>query len=139
MSREGSNTIWSAAERGDAGKVKNLLDEGKDVNGRNCLGCTPLLYASGSGNIDTVRNVEAVPDVVSTVMASDLRMIESLKGHRVDSVMASDLSQRAMVFAQLVDWSLPTINISSSMSHSRYLWTIYPSNGIKGQNRSQSG
>jgi hypothetical protein len=28
----------SAAERGDTAKVKSLLEEGKDVNGRNCLG-----------------------------------------------------------------------------------------------------
>ncbi len=48
------NGIWSAAERGDAGRVEKLLAEGKDVNGRNCLGCTPLLYACGSGNLETV-------------------------------------------------------------------------------------
>ena len=55
-SRDGStsNTIWSAAERGDAEKVRKVLSEGKDVNGRNCLGCTPLLYACGSGNVETV-------------------------------------------------------------------------------------
>ena len=54
MSRDTSNTIWSAAERGDTAKVKSLLEDGKDVNGRNCLGCTPLLYACGSGNVETV-------------------------------------------------------------------------------------
>jgi len=49
-----TNGIWSAAERGDASRVKKLLEDGKDVNGRNCLGCTPLLYACGSGNLETV-------------------------------------------------------------------------------------
>ena len=30
------------------------LEQNRDVNGRNCLGCTPLLYACGSGHIETV-------------------------------------------------------------------------------------
>ena len=46
--------IWSAADKGDTDKVKELLEKGRDANGRNCLGCTPLLYACGSGHLDTV-------------------------------------------------------------------------------------
>ena len=30
------------------------VEQNRDVNGRNCLGCTPLLYACGSGHIETV-------------------------------------------------------------------------------------
>ena len=47
--------LWSAADKGDTVQVKLLLDRGRDVNSRNCLGCTPLLYACGSGHIETVR------------------------------------------------------------------------------------
>ena len=47
--------IWSAADKGDTAQVKAVLEQGRDVNGRNCLGCTPLLYACGSGHIETVR------------------------------------------------------------------------------------
>ena len=67
-----TTTLWSAADRGDTEKVRELLTGsgsgsgeggavagggGKpvDVNARNCLGCTPLLYASGSGHVETVR------------------------------------------------------------------------------------
>ena len=46
--------IWSAADKGDTAKLKELLDKGRDVNCRNCLGCTPLLYACGSGHLETV-------------------------------------------------------------------------------------
>ena len=46
--------IWSAADKGDTAQVKAVLEQGRDVNGRNCLGCTPLLYACGSGHIETV-------------------------------------------------------------------------------------
>ena len=46
--------IWSAADKGDIAQVKAVLEQGRDVNGRNCLGCTPLLYACGSGHIETV-------------------------------------------------------------------------------------
>ena len=65
-----TTTLWSAADRGDTEKVRELLtgsgsgEDGAvaggggkpvDVNARNCLGCTPLLYASGSGHVETVR------------------------------------------------------------------------------------
>ncbi len=50
--------IWSAADKGDTEKVLELLERGRDVNCRNCLGCTPLLYACGSGHIDTVSSAE---------------------------------------------------------------------------------
>ena len=49
--------IWSAADKGDTAQVKALLEQGRDVNGRNCLGCTPLLYACGSGHVETVSKV----------------------------------------------------------------------------------
>ena len=49
--------LWSAADKGDTVQVKLLLDRGRDVNSRNCLGCTPLLYACGSGHIETVRKL----------------------------------------------------------------------------------
>ena len=41
--------IWGAADRGDIKIVQKLLDDGVDVNARNCLGCVPLMYAAGSG------------------------------------------------------------------------------------------
>ena len=34
-----------------------------DVNARNCLGCTPLLYACGSGHVGTVRALLSHPEV----------------------------------------------------------------------------
>jgi hypothetical protein len=68
-----ANTLWSSADRGDTDKVRTIIfpqggggsddddwddaaaatDE-RDVNARNCLGCTPLLYACGSGHVETV-------------------------------------------------------------------------------------
>ena len=48
-------TLWSAADRGETEAVRHLLASGgRDVNARNCLGCTPLLYACGSGHVETV-------------------------------------------------------------------------------------
>ena len=34
-----------------------------DVNARNCLGCTALLYACGSGHVETVRALLAHPEI----------------------------------------------------------------------------
>ena len=62
-------TLWSAADRGNTARVRELLYSPRtiqnndvspwrtrtiDVNARNCLGCTPLLYACGSGHLETV-------------------------------------------------------------------------------------
>ncbi len=55
-----SNGLWSASDRGDVARVRELLAEGKDVNARNCLGCTPLLYACGSGHTDTVCEINVL-------------------------------------------------------------------------------
>ena len=69
-------TLWSAADRGDTARVRELLyapprvashhndanpwrscRPPADVNARNCLGCTPLLYACGSGHLETVSSL----------------------------------------------------------------------------------
>merc|ERR1711963_512238 len=55
--------IWSAADKGDTAQVKALLEQGRDVNGRNCLGCTPLLYACGSGHVETVKLLLQQPNI----------------------------------------------------------------------------
>ena len=64
-------TLWSAADRGNTARVRELLYSPRtipsndvnpwrarsvDVNARNCLGCTPLLYACGSGHLETVSS-----------------------------------------------------------------------------------
>ncbi len=49
--------LWSAADKGDVAKVRELVSLGRDVSSRNCLGCTPLLYACGSGHTETVSRV----------------------------------------------------------------------------------
>ena len=68
-------TLWSAADRGDTDRVRDLLYSSRpvaptdssswrsrsvDVNARNCLGCTPLLYACGSGHLETVLTWEMI-------------------------------------------------------------------------------
>ncbi|XP_059094963.1 uncharacterized protein LOC131889792 isoform X3 [Tigriopus californicus] len=61
-----SNTgsLWSACDRGDTDAVIRLLNKShRDVNARNCLGCTPLLYACGSGHLETVRYLLTRPDI----------------------------------------------------------------------------
>ncbi|XP_059094962.1 uncharacterized protein LOC131889792 isoform X2 [Tigriopus californicus] len=57
-----SNTgsLWSACDRGDTDAVIRLLNKShRDVNARNCLGCTPLLYACGSGHLETVSHTSS--------------------------------------------------------------------------------
>lgn len=56
-------TLWSAADKGDTVTVKELLALGRDVNSRNCLGCTPLLYACGSGHLETVKTLLEHPNI----------------------------------------------------------------------------
>jgi len=48
--------LWSLADRGETRALEDALKKrALDVNARNCLGCTPLLYACGSGHLETVR------------------------------------------------------------------------------------
>lgn len=55
-----TNSLWSACDRGDTDAVIRLLNNGhRDVNARNCLGCTPLLYACGSGHLETVSHTSS--------------------------------------------------------------------------------
>lgn len=64
-----NNNLWSAADRGDTRRVRAIIfpeDDGHsgcDVNARNCLGCTPLLYACGSGHVETVRALLSHPEI----------------------------------------------------------------------------
>ncbi|CAB4056942.1 unnamed protein product [Lepeophtheirus salmonis] len=58
------NGLWSAADSGNTERVKDLLfNQNKDGNSRNCLGCTPLLYACGSGHLETVKVILDHPSV----------------------------------------------------------------------------
>ena len=49
MAVAGAGGLWAACDRGDLTLVRTLLEQGADVNARNCLGCVPLMYAAGSG------------------------------------------------------------------------------------------
>ena len=63
--------IWGAADRGDIATVKRLLDEGVDVNARNCLGCVALMYAAGSGHLDVVTMLLSQPGVCVNIRNND--------------------------------------------------------------------
>jgi uncharacterized protein len=49
------STINKAAERGDAARVQQLLDQGADIDKRTfAYGLTPLISAAGAGNTNVV-------------------------------------------------------------------------------------
>ena len=41
--------IWTASEKGDLERVRQLIQEGQDVNRGGSDGRTPLMYAAGCG------------------------------------------------------------------------------------------
>jgi len=47
--------LTSASFNGDIKAVKNLLDQGADVNKTDALGWTPLMWAAASGHTDLQR------------------------------------------------------------------------------------
>ena len=63
--------IWGAADRGDVAGVQRWLEEGVDVNARNCLGCVPLMYAAGSGHLEVVNLLLAQPGVCVNIRNND--------------------------------------------------------------------
>ena len=63
--------IWGAADQGDLDTVQRLLDQGIEVNCRNCLGCVPLMYAAGSGHLDVVTLLLSQPGVCVNIRNND--------------------------------------------------------------------
>ena len=63
--------IWGAADRGEIDTVQKLLDQGIDVNCRNCLGCVPLMYAAGSGHLDIVTLLLSQPGICVNIRNND--------------------------------------------------------------------
>jgi len=48
-----------------------LLEDGVDINSRNCLGCIPLMYAAGSGQVEVVRLLLAHPATCLNIRGND--------------------------------------------------------------------
>ena len=63
--------IWGACDRGDTQTVKELLEQGVDVNARNCLGCVPLMYAAGSGHTEVSKLLLAQPAICVNIRNND--------------------------------------------------------------------
>ena len=68
---EASLGIWGASDKGDLASVRGLLDQGLDVNTRNCLGCVPLMYAAGSGHTEVVSLLLSQPGVCVNIRNND--------------------------------------------------------------------
>ena len=68
---EGALGVWGASDKGDLATVRRLLDQGMDVNTRNCLGCVPLMYAAGSGHTEVVSLLLSQPGVCVNIRNND--------------------------------------------------------------------
>lgn len=68
---EGALGVWGASDKGDLATVRRLLDQGLDVNTRNCLGCVPLMYAAGSGHTEVVSLLLSQPGVCVNIRNND--------------------------------------------------------------------
>ncbi len=49
------NALWSAVESGRLDDVKAAITSGADINQRNCIGWTPLMYVVMNGSEDIVK------------------------------------------------------------------------------------
>jgi ankyrin repeat protein len=67
-----SEGLAVAAASGDVGKVDRLLREGANINGRNKMGTTPLMWAVAYGNCDVVGRLLARGAEINAVNASGL-------------------------------------------------------------------
>ena len=63
--------VWGAADRGDVEGVRRCLEDGVDVNARNCLGCVPLMYACGSGHLEVVNLLLSKPGICVNIRNND--------------------------------------------------------------------
>jgi Ankyrin repeats (3 copies)/Domain of unknown function (DUF3471) len=55
LSQELSESLWSAARKGDAAAVKALLAKGADVNAKAAYGATALSFAADKGHVEVVK------------------------------------------------------------------------------------
>lgn len=67
----GKAGLWGACDRGDLERVKELVDQGWDVNARNCLGCVPLMYAAGSGHVEVTTFLLGQPAICVNIRNND--------------------------------------------------------------------
>ena len=64
--------IWTAAEEGNIEAVKQHLDSGVDVNTKNKLGRTPMLYAIQEGYWSILTQARLISNEVHLVQIEDL-------------------------------------------------------------------
>ena len=49
--------LFAALRAGDVAAVRQLLDDGVDVNSKNEFGLTALAYAASAGQVDLVKQI----------------------------------------------------------------------------------
>src|SRR5215210_6360201 len=76
--------LFSAARRGDAKAVADLLDQGVDVNSKTAYGATALHFAADKGHVEVVRLLlqrKANPNAADTFYSATPLVWANMRSH----------------------------------------------------------
>ena len=88
--------IWGACDRGDLNTVRELVQQGVDVNAPNCLGCVPLMYAAGSGHKEVTKLLLTQSDICVNIRNND-RLTTSMLAMQVGGMPWAGLTVGVVV------------------------------------------